>query len=82
MAHLARKQLVSFFGLLAARHIQKYAEHLSIVKRTVIAETAGRYPSNIIANQNPEIDLVSADNASRRPERRADTVAVSRVDMC
>jgi hypothetical protein len=80
MTHLTRQQLVSFFGLLAPGDVEENARHPTVVQSLVIAKTARRDPADRLAQQDPEVDFVGANNSPCRCECSAHPVSIRRVN--
>ncbi len=72
---------MAFLGLLSSRHVQKHAEHDPPLDIGVVALAAGRNPPDVVTDDDPEIDLVGADDRARRGEGGANPVAVGRMDL-
>jgi hypothetical protein len=81
MAHLARKQLVGFFGLFALRDVKKDPEHDAVGYLSIVALTPSGYPADIIFRQNSKINLVSAYDCTRGSECRPHSLKISRMDV-
>jgi hypothetical protein len=81
MTHLSSEQLMSLFGLLAARDIKENAEHHPINNVRIVALASSRYPPNLVTHHNSKVDFVGPDDSSGCSERSANAVAISRVNM-
>lgn len=68
MAHLAGEKLMAFLGPLAARHIEEDAVGEALVQIDVITEPARGYPTNLVADDDAEVDLVRPDDRPRGDE--------------
>ncbi len=72
---------MSLFGLLAAGNIKENAEHHPIDNVCIIALASSRYPPNLVADHDSEVDFVVADDSPSCSERSANAIAISRVNM-
>jgi hypothetical protein len=72
---------MSLFGLLAAGDIKENAEHHPIDNVCIVALASCRYPPNLVARHDSEVDFVGPDNGPGCSERSANAVTISRVDM-
>jgi hypothetical protein len=81
VAHFAGEQFMTLFGLLAAPHVKEDAEHSAVDDAGVGALATGGDPADLMVEDNPEVDFVSAGDRPRGEERRPDAIAVRRVDV-
>jgi hypothetical protein len=72
---------MSLFGLLAARDIKENAEHHPIDNICVVALASSRYPANLVADHDSEVDFVSPYDSPGCSERSANAIPISRVNM-
>ena len=72
---------MALFGLLAAGHVEKNAEHDTVDDAGVGALATSRDPPKLVTQHDAEIDLVSPSYRSRRRKSGPDAVPVGRMDM-
>jgi hypothetical protein len=72
---------MSLFGLIAAGDIKENAEHHPIDNVCIVALAASRYPTNLVAHHDAEVDFVGPDDSPGCSERSANAIAISRVNM-
>lgn len=72
MAYLAGEEFMAFLGLFAAGHVQENAVGEVVLRYGVVAYAAGRDPADVVLDDQPEIELLSADNGTGRREGRPD----------
>jgi hypothetical protein len=81
MAHLAREQFTSLFGLLAFSDVEEDAKHNSVGYVRVVALASSGDPADIAASQNPEVNFASADYCTRGGKCRSDPFQIGRLNV-
>jgi hypothetical protein len=81
VAHFARKQFVTLFGLLPAGYVDENAEHDAVSYADIGTLAPRRNPPDQISNQDAKIYFITADQRSGRGERGSHPVAICRVDV-
>lgn len=72
---------MSLFGLLSAGDIEKNTVHHPIDDVRVVAFASCRYPPNLVAHHDSEVDFVGSDHSPGRGEGGANTIAIRGVDV-
>ena len=81
MTHLAREKLMAFFSLLTTSHIKENAKLHSVNGARVFALSTRRNPTNIVAEHDPEVDLIGTYYRAGRGECGLNLVSVGGMDM-
>ena len=80
MAHFAREQFASFFGLFAAGNVEESSAHHTPGVIVVGAVPARSNPPHFLAQLDAKIDFIGPGNGAGGIEGRSNPVTVDRVD--